>query len=337
MEYTASEERISKLEGELKRAVDEEAETARQLDTEHNRRAALDEQLRDVREEAARLVLEHSSKTRDVMLADAEEFVQASRVEAEREAAQVTKRAFDQANEMIAIARRQSVAILDAGREAVRALEDDATQRMADLDTEDRDLAHRLGVMETICDELVATLKLVAEISTEELVETRESLKQLDFGETEQPPTEPNSGQTSSGSALQHEIVASVQLQADGVIQEAQGEVARLVREAPAEASGGQDQLKPVPGSVPESQDDGTQELAFIIDDRDLGQRRYRYRRWLNLNREDRDTKENRARPSEAISERFSRVLSLSNNVEGADPEEVEARIRNLSHGTNSD
>lgn len=317
VEYTASEERISKLEGELKRAVDEEAETARQLDGERNRRAALDQQLRDVREEASRLVLEHASQTRDAMLADAEEFVQASRVEAEREAAQVTKQAVDQANEMIAIARRQSVAILDAGREAVRALEDDATQPMADLDTEHRELAHRLGVMETVRDELVATLRLVAEISTEELVETQNSLRQLDRRETRQLASYANSERTSSGSAPQDEILASVRVQADRVIQEAQEEVARLVHEAPAEASGGRDHLKPLPGSVPESDEDGTQELAFTIDDRDVGQRRSRYRRWLNLNRGDRD--------------------SLGNSVEGADPEEVEARIRNLSHGTSSD
>jgi hypothetical protein len=35
--------------------------------------------------------------------------------------------------------------------------------------------------------------------------------------------------------------------------------------------------------------------------------------------------------------ERISRVLSSTNSVEGADPEEVEARIRNLTHGTNGD
>jgi hypothetical protein len=74
---------------------------------------------------------------------------------------------------------------------------------MVDLDTEHRKLTHRLGVMETICDELRATLKLVAEISIEQLVETQYSLKQLDRLETKQPLTEPNSEQTTSGSPRQ--------------------------------------------------------------------------------------------------------------------------------------
>jgi hypothetical protein len=179
---------------------------------------------------------------------------------------------------------------------------------MADLDTEHRELTHRLGVMETVYQELVATLKLVAEISTEELVETQDSLHKLDLRETEQPPTEPISEQT-TGSASQDELPES----------------------APAPASREQDQLEPPPDSVPEADDDGREELAVIIDDRDLKQRRSRYRRRLDLNRE------NRARHHEAILERFSRVLSSTNSVEDADPEEVEARIRNLTHGTNGD
>ncbi len=55
---------------------------------------------------------------------------------------------------------------------------------------------------------------------------------------------------------------------------------------------------------------------------------------WLNLNREHRDSKENRARHEEATSQRLKRVFSSGNSVEGADPKEVEARLRNLSHGT---
>ena len=55
---------------------------------------------------------------------------------------------------------------------------------------------------------------------------------------------------------------------------------------------------------------------------------------WLNLNREDRDSKDNRARHEEVTSERLRQVFSSGNRVEGADPEEVDARLRNLSHGT---
>ncbi len=229
--------------------------------------------------------------------------------EAEREADQVRKQAFDKANEMVAVARRKGLAIIDAGREEVRALVDDAPRRMADLDTEHRELTHRLGAMESIYQELVATLKVVAEISTEKLVETKDSLKPLDLRDTEQPPTEPTSEQTTSGSVRQVEVLES----------------------ARAETSKEQDQLEPPPDSVPEADDDGREGLSVIIDDRDQKERRSRYERWLNLNREI------RARHEEATLDWFSRVLSSTNSVEGADPEEVEARIRNLTHGTNSE
>ncbi len=55
---------------------------------------------------------------------------------------------------------------------------------------------------------------------------------------------------------------------------------------------------------------------------------------WLNLNRGHRDSKENRARHDEVTSKRLRHVSSSGNSVEGADPEEVEARLRNLSRGT---
>jgi len=206
VEDAASEEGIANLEGELKEAVDREAETAQRFDSERWRRAALDQQLHEAREEAARLMLDEASQTSSAMRAEAVELLQATRVQAEREAGRVTKRAFEQANEMIAMARREAVAIVDAGREEVRALEDDAAQRMADLDTEHRGLTYQLGVMDTICDELVATLKLVAEVSIEQLVETQYSLKQLDRVETQQPPTEPNGEQTTSGSPPQNNL-----------------------------------------------------------------------------------------------------------------------------------
>ena len=313
VEYTASRERVSELEGELKVAVEEEAETAQRLDSERQHRAALDRQLHDARQEATRLMLDEASQTRAAM-----------RIEAEREAEQVTKQAFDKANEMVAIARRKGMAIIDAGRDEVRALVDDTPRRMADLDTEHRELTHRLGVMETIYQELVATLKLVAEIATEELVETQDSVKQLDFRETEQPPTEPNSEQTTS-SAQQVELLESAPARPDPPIQ-AQDEADQLVHEARGEASS-----EPSPDSVPEADDEGGEELAVIIDDRDLRQRRSRYQRWLNL------TFETRARREDATLKRFSRVLSSGNSVEDADPNEVEGRIRNLTHGTNGD
>ena len=50
---------------------------------------------------------------------------------------------------------------------------------------------------------------------------------------------------------------------------------------------------------------------------------------WLNRNRE-----ENRARRDEIESKRWSQVQAASNGVADADPQDVEARLRNLSHGT---
>ena len=205
-QVVASEERIANLEGELGEAADQEAETAQRFDNERQRRAALDQQLHQAREQATRLSLDEASQTRDALRAEADELLQASRVEAEREAGQLTKRAFDEANDMIAMARREAVSIVDAGREEVKALEDDAAQRMADLDAEHQELTHRLAVMETTYDELVATLKLVAETSIEDLVNKQDSLKQLDRVETQQPPTEPNSDQTTSGSPPQQSL-----------------------------------------------------------------------------------------------------------------------------------
>ncbi len=166
-QVAASEEHIANLEGELKGAVDREAETAQRFDSERQRRAALDQQLHEARKEATIRMLHKASQTRNAMLAGAEELLQASRVQAEREANEI------------------------------------AAQRMADLDTKHRELTHRLGVMETTYDELVATLKVVAETSINELVNKQDSLKQLDRVETHQPPIEPNSEQTTSASPPQ--------------------------------------------------------------------------------------------------------------------------------------
>ncbi len=48
----------------------------------------------------------------------------------------------------------------------------------------------------------------------------------------------------------------------------------------------------------------------------------------------DRDSKKNQ---SESPMERLSRVLETTTAVTNADPDEVEARLRNMSHGTNGD
>ena len=48
----------------------------------------------------------------------------------------------------------------------------------------------------------------------------------------------------------------------------------------------------------------------------------------------DRDSKKNR---DESPIERLSRLLETTQDVANADPDEVEARLRNMSHGTNGD
>ena len=58
---------------------------------------------------------------------------------------------------------------------------------------------------------------------------------------------------------------------------------------------------------------------------------------WSRLNSDDRDSKEKRARHEQAAAEQLSRVFHTVNSIEDADPDEIEARLRNLSHGTNSE
>ncbi len=49
------------------------------------------------------------------------------------------------------------------------------------------------------------------------------------------------------------------------------------------------------------------------------------------------DSMKNRDEEDESPLKRLSQVLASNNGVEEADPEEVEARLRNMSHGTNSE
>jgi len=206
-----SEELIAKLQGELRGVADQEAEIAQRLDSDRQRRAALDRQLHEAREEAASLMLDEASQTRSAMLAEAEESLQDSRLEAVR----IAKEAFDQAKEMIAEAKDQGAAIMVAGQKKLTALEDDAAQRLADLDAECRELSQRLGVMETMYHELQATLKLVAETSIEELVTKQESVKQLDSVETQGSPLEPKVERTASESPPEEGSVADLKAPSD--------------------------------------------------------------------------------------------------------------------------
>ncbi len=71
-QVVASEEHIANLEGELKGAVDREAETAQRFESERQRRAALDQQLHESRQEDTIRMLQTASKTRNALLAGAE-------------------------------------------------------------------------------------------------------------------------------------------------------------------------------------------------------------------------------------------------------------------------
>ena len=55
---------------------------------------------------------------------------------------------------------------------------------------------------------------------------------------------------------------------------------------------------------------------------------------WLKLKHDNRDTTENGAGEAATVSQRWNQVLWSDSIIKNADPDEVEARIRNLSHGT---
>lgn len=182
----ASEERIMALELELKGVGKQEQEAARQVETRRTRRAVLEQQLEEVRKEAAGFVIEEALAVRNVILAEANETVEMARVDAEREASQITAEARKRAEVILADAKRDGAAIVDEGRTRLEVLESESADKLVELETERQLLTQRLDVMETLYDELQATLKLVAETSIADLATTQSSLERL---EIRQPPT----------------------------------------------------------------------------------------------------------------------------------------------------
>jgi hypothetical protein len=174
----ATEARIVDLERDLTGVTEQEAETARQLETRRARRTVLDRQLGDERKKEARLRLEESIAAQTAVLVDAE-----------NEASQITKQAREEADEILAESKRESAAIVGAGRERLGALEEDAARRAVELDAEHQARSDELRIMETLYDELQSTLKLVAETSIKRLVDTQSSFARLDPTEREQPVT----------------------------------------------------------------------------------------------------------------------------------------------------
>lgn len=175
-QIAATEARILDLERDLSGVAEQEAETARQLETRHTRRTALDRQLGDERREEARLKLEESVAAQTAVLVDAE-----------NEASQILKQARQEADEILVESKRERAAIVEAGRERLGALEEDAARRAVELDAEHQARSEELRIMETLYDELQSTLKLIAETSIKRLVDTQSSLAQLDSTEREHP------------------------------------------------------------------------------------------------------------------------------------------------------
>ena len=179
----ASEDHVLSLEHQLVKAVELETGAARQLDLRRTYREAVDQQIHDARAESARLMVDEASQKRDATVAGAV-------AEAELEVSRITKETFDQAKEMLAEARREGAAIVDAGREELSAAEAESARRVADLSAEREELARRRGVMERLYNELQETLKLIPETSIEALAVTQDSLKQLDPVDTDAPQSD---------------------------------------------------------------------------------------------------------------------------------------------------
>ena len=202
-----TEAQILNLERDLEIVAEQEAQLAEHLDAERTRSSVLDEQLRESRHEASRLTLKIAFETRDAAVAEAEEILAASRAEAE----QIAKEASDAAEETLAEARRESESVVNAGQERLRVAESDAAQRLADLDTEHQAVSEQVQVMEALYDELQATLKLVADTSVKVLAKTRESVKQLEPLETQEPLPESTGEQTTSGAAQEEASVVDLE------------------------------------------------------------------------------------------------------------------------------
>jgi hypothetical protein len=309
-----SQDTIAILENELKVAVDEKAKAALRLDSERRRLAAVEHQLNQARQAIASLWLAEAFQTRTGLLAEAEELIRASRAEA----------------------KRQALAIVDAGREEARALRDDSARRRDALDAVHQELTETLAVMKILCDELRATCNLVAQTAIAKAVEnTREELERC---ETSHRLAEPNSEPAGPGPAPQDgRVMNTEQAQAPPTPQGIGWVGDRSVPDVRAAISMEQDQLEPSLQQLSPSVDHRRGELAVIIDDRDRGPRRSRYQKRLNLHRRNLGPRKRRARQDEAIAARFARVLSTASSAESTDPREVEARLRNLSHGTNGE
>lgn len=160
--------RIGSLQDELDRASDEEAAKRREIDLLRSRQRDLMTELREKQDEAGRLILEEAAKMQ-----------RALSEEAERHAARIKRTASEQTTHLIAEARERAAEIVDEGRARLEALEAEVTQREAKLELEHEVLDRRTAALRRHHEQMVETLKLVAEIALEQVAQTQESARHL--------------------------------------------------------------------------------------------------------------------------------------------------------------
>jgi DNA repair exonuclease SbcCD ATPase subunit len=153
-------ERNGALERQLVDAGEELAQVLRQLDSERDRAANLEDQLNEAHQlgEAVRLMLLEASKTRDRMIAESEATLEEAQADARRESGRIVDQALDRAGAIVAQARQERTDLVEEGRAALAALERDASHRIADLEAEYAELSNRFEAMQQMYRQIDHTL-----------------------------------------------------------------------------------------------------------------------------------------------------------------------------------
>lgn len=162
------EERIGSLRDDLDRAADEEETTLRELELVRSRQHDLVSELRQRQVEASRLALQEASGAQRVLIA-----------EAERRAAKITEKASADTARLLAEAKERATEIVEAGRAKLEAFEAEVTARAAKLESERQALDRRAAALRGHHDQMVETLKLLAELALEQVAETQQSAQYL--------------------------------------------------------------------------------------------------------------------------------------------------------------
>lgn len=156
--------RIGSLQDDLDQASEEEATKRRELGLLWSRQQDLMTELRQRQDEAGRMVLEEAAKTQRALVS-----------EAQRHAAKIRDKASTETARLIAEARERAVEIVDEGRARLEAFEAEVTGRETQLEHEHEVLDRRAAALRKHHEQMVETLKLVAEIALEQVAETQKS------------------------------------------------------------------------------------------------------------------------------------------------------------------